>query len=125
MNGFRSRAAAGPHGSAARPDGARFPGAIGIGWLPGGVAGWSSEAARCPTARDLIWTLRTAADGYAESVEIFDEFRSDALGAGKRSVAYAMVFRAPDRTLDDTEMAKLREACIQAVHAEHGATIRA
>ena len=77
------------------------------------------------SARDLIWTLRTAADGYAESIDIFDEFRSDALGAGKRSVAYAIVFRAPDRTLDDSEMAKLRDACIEAVRAEHGATIRA
>ena len=75
-------------------------------------------------AADLLWTLRNAADGYAESIEIFDEFRSDALGAGKRSVAYALVLRAADRTLDDAEMAKLRDACIAAVHAEHGAALR-
>jgi phenylalanyl-tRNA synthetase beta chain len=76
-------------------------------------------------ARDLIWTLRNAADGYAESVEVFDEFRSESLGVGQRSVAYAIVFRAPDRTLDDAEMAKLRDACIAAVQTEHGSSLRA
>jgi phenylalanyl-tRNA synthetase beta chain len=75
-------------------------------------------------AGDLVRTLASAADGYAENVAVFDEFRSDGLGAGKRSVAYAITLRAPDRTLDDAEMAKLRDACIQAAHAEHGATIR-
>lgn len=76
-------------------------------------------------AGDVVVTLRTAAGGLAESVAIFDEFRSETLGANKRSVAYALVLRAPDRTLDDAEMAEVRAACIAAVHAEHGAALRA
>ncbi|MFZ4516322.1 MAG: phenylalanine--tRNA ligase subunit beta [Acidimicrobiia bacterium] len=77
------------------------------------------------SAADVVTTLTSAAAGLAESVVIFDEFRAEQLGPNKRSVAYALTLRAPDRTLDDAEMAEVRAACIAAVHAEHGAVLRA
>ena len=55
----------------------------------------------------------------------FDEFRSEALGPGRRSLAFALRFRAPDRTLNDAEIAGLRQACIDAVIAAHDAELRA
>ena len=54
----------------------------------------------------------------------FDEFRSSQLGPGRRSLAFALRFRAPDRTLTDAEVADARAACIDAVVATHGAVLR-
>ena len=51
---------------------------------------------------------------------LFDVFRSDALGAGRRSLAFALRFRAPDRTLTDAEVGALRQRAIDAVIAAHG-----
>ena len=39
----------------------------------------------------------------------------DALGAGRRSLAFALRFRAPDRTLTDAEVGTLRQQAIDAV----------
>ena len=55
---------------------------------------------------------------------MFDEFRAESLGAGKRSLAIAVRFRAPDRTLSDKELGKVRKACIDAVVRAHGAVLR-
>ncbi len=60
-----------------------------------------------------------------EDVRAFDEFRSEALGAGRKSVAFALRFRAPDRTLTDAEVGTLRRQAIDAVTAAHAATLRA
>ena len=60
------------------------------------------------SAATVAATLQDAADGMLESVHAFDEFRSDALGDGKRSVAFALSYRAAERTLTDAEVAELR-----------------
>ena len=75
-------------------------------------------------AAAIAATLRDAAGGLTEDVRVFDEFRSPELGATKRSLAFALRFRAPDRTLTDTEVADLRQRCIDAVTAAYGATLR-
>jgi phenylalanyl-tRNA synthetase beta chain len=72
----------------------------------------------------IVRTLRTAGGEALESVRAFDVFRSDAVGAGRVSVAFALQFRAPDRTLTDAEVGQLRQACIDAVIAAHGAELR-
>ena len=56
--------------------------------------------------------------------DVFDEFRSDALGSGKVSLAFALEFRAPDRTLTDAEVGELRKLCIDAVVSAFGAELR-
>ncbi|MGH9001444.1 MAG: phenylalanine--tRNA ligase subunit beta, partial [Acidimicrobiia bacterium] len=70
-------------------------------------------------------TLRAAGGELCESVHLFDVFRAEAIGPGRRSLAFALRFRAPDRTLTDAEVATLRQSCIDAVAATHGATLRA
>jgi phenylalanyl-tRNA synthetase beta chain len=70
-------------------------------------------------------TLREAAGTRLEDVRPFDVFQSDALGAGRRSIAFSLRFRAPDRTLTDAEIADLRQRAIDAVIAAHGAELRA
>jgi len=80
----------------------------------------SEEAA----AGDMLRTLRAAGGELLEDVRPFDEFRAEALGPGRRSVAFALRFRAPDRTLTDAEVAELRQACVDAVATAHGAVLR-
>ena len=51
-------------------------------------------------------------------------FRSDALGAGRKSLAFSIRFRAADRTLTDAEVAGLRDTAIAAVTGAYGAVLR-
>ena len=69
-------------------------------------------------------TLQDAGGDLLESIRLFDVFRSDALGAGKVSLAFALRFRAPDRTLTDGEVGALRQQCIEAVTSAFGADLR-
>jgi len=75
-------------------------------------------------AAEITVTLRTAAGDLLEDVRCFDEFRAAQLGAGRRSLAFALRFRAPDRTLTNAEVDELRGRCIDAVTAAHGAELR-
>jgi phenylalanyl-tRNA synthetase beta chain len=78
---------------------------------------------RVPAA--AVQTTLVAAGGeLLEHVALFDVFRSDALGPGKVSLAFALRFRALDRTLTDDEVSALRRECIDAVVSAHGAELR-
>jgi phenylalanyl-tRNA synthetase beta chain len=69
-------------------------------------------------------TLRAAAGEALEDLRLFDVFRSDALGERRKSLAFALRFRAPDRTLTDEEVGAIRQRCIDAVGGEHGGELR-
>ncbi len=75
-------------------------------------------------AAAVIATLRDAGGELVEDITVFDEFRSDALGAGRRSLAFAIRFRSPERTLTDDEVGTLRQAAIDAVVVAHKAELR-
>ncbi len=68
--------------------------------------------------------LRRAAGEELESVELFDVFRGDVVGEGRRSLAYRLRFCALDHTLNDAELADLRNRCIAAVEKGGKATLR-
>ncbi|HYT38045.1 MAG TPA: phenylalanine--tRNA ligase subunit beta, partial [Acidimicrobiia bacterium] len=69
-------------------------------------------------------TLTSAAGDLLEDVRLFDVFRSEAFGPKKKSLAFGLRFRAPDRTLTDEEVGGLRRRCIDAMAKEHGASLR-
>ncbi len=69
-------------------------------------------------------TIRTAAGELLESVHLFDVFRGGQVGPGRRSLAYRLRLRALDRTLTDDELARARDACIEAVQTSHPANLR-
>ena len=72
----------------------------------------------------ILRLLRAVGGELLERVRLFDVFRSDSLGAGKVSLAFALQFRAIDRTLTDAEVGELRTQCIDAVVSEFGAELR-
>ena len=55
---------------------------------------------------------------------VFDLYRGEQVGEGRKSLALRLEFRAPDRTLTDDEVAE-RRAAIEASLAEIGGTLRA
>ncbi|MFI5400746.1 MAG: phenylalanine--tRNA ligase subunit beta [SAR324 cluster bacterium] len=57
-------------------------------------------------------------------VRLFDLYRDDKLGAGKKSLAYALTYQADDRTLTDAEVAKVREKIVRRAAQELGAVLR-
>jgi phenylalanyl-tRNA synthetase beta chain len=75
-------------------------------------------------AADVLATLRAAGGPVLEDVRLFDVFRSDTLGRAMTSLAFALRFRASDRTLTDEQVGALRKRCIGAVEKAHGARLR-
>lgn len=69
--------------------------------------------------------LRDGAGEKLETVTLFDVYRGDQAGPGKKSLAYRLTFRAADRTLTTDEVSGLRDAAVAAAAAAHGAVQRA
>ena len=61
-------------------------------------------------AGDVEGVLRAGAGELLESIRLFDVYTGDPVPAGRKSLAYALRFRAPDRTLTDDEVARSRDA---------------
>ena len=55
---------------------------------------------------DVVAVIRDAAGSVCRSVELFDVYTGDAVGEGKKSLAYHVLLQADDRTLGDTEEQK-------------------
>ncbi|MFL0580283.1 phenylalanine--tRNA ligase subunit beta [Dietzia sp. 179-F 9C3 NHS] len=59
-----------------------------------------------------------------ESVRLFDVYTGAQLGAGRKSLAYALSFRADDRTLTEDEASEHRTAAVAAAESAVGAVLR-
>jgi phenylalanyl-tRNA synthetase beta chain len=70
-------------------------------------------------------TLREGAGALCESVRLFDVYTGEQIGAGRKSLAFALRFRAPDRTLTEAETGVARDAAVALAAERHGAEQRA
>jgi len=70
-------------------------------------------------------SLRKAAGKLLHHVSLFDIYRGDGLPDGVRSLTFRLRFQATDRTLTDAEVASARQACIEMVAKQQGASLRA
>ncbi len=68
--------------------------------------------------------IRRGAGSLLEALTLFDVYTGPQVGAGRRSLTYHLTFRAPDRTLTDEELARVRKKIIAGLEREIGATIR-
>lgn len=75
-------------------------------------------------AETLTATLREGAGELCESVRLFDVYTGAQVGEGKRSLAFALRFRAPDRTLTEAETGAARAAAVALAAERHGAVQR-
>ena len=58
-------------------------------------------------------------------MRLFDLYTGPQIGAGKKSLAFALRFRAPDRTLTEAETGAARDAAVALAVERHGAVHRA
>jgi phenylalanyl-tRNA synthetase beta chain len=68
--------------------------------------------------------VRTGGGDLLESLRIFDLYRGEQVGAGNKSLALRLEFRAPERTLTDEEVAE-RRAAIEGEIQKLGGALRA
>ena len=68
--------------------------------------------------------LRAGAGDLLESLRLFDVYTGEPVPAGKKSLAFSLRFRAPDRTLTEREIAAARDTAVAAAAAATGAVQR-
>jgi len=81
--------------------------------VPADVAAADVEAALVEGAGELL-----------ESIRLFDLYTGEQIGEGKKSLAFALRFRASDRTLKENEAADVRQAAVQVAVDRFGAVQR-
>ena len=77
------------------------------------------------TAIEMIHTIQTSAGDLLESVRLFDVYEGPNIGESKKSMAFNLRFRAPDKTLNSEEIAKLRSQIVSAIEKQHQGSLRA
>lgn len=80
-----------------------------------------SEETPAAQVADLIY--RTGGK-VVVSARLFDLYRGDQIGAGKKSLAYRITYQAQDRTLTDKDVAAIRMKIIRRLEQELGARLR-
>ncbi|MEV6650542.1 phenylalanine--tRNA ligase subunit beta [Streptomyces sp. NPDC051219] len=75
-------------------------------------------------AADVEAALREGAGELLESLRLFDVFAGEQIGAGRKSLAYALRFRAADRTLTVEEASAARDAAVALAAERTGAALR-
>ncbi len=76
------------------------------------------------SAADVERALRDGAGELLESIRLFDLYEGDQVGEGKRSLAFRLRFRAPDRTLTVEETSAARDAAVEVAAERLGAVQR-
>ena len=68
--------------------------------------------------------IQNAAGELLRGIQLFDVYRGEQIGAGKKSVAFSLTYRADDRTLTDEETEAEHALVTEALRNEIGAVIR-
>ncbi|OBI72234.1 phenylalanine--tRNA ligase subunit beta [Mycobacterium sp. E740] len=75
-------------------------------------------------AASVVDAVRAGAGPLLEDVRLFDVYTGPQIGEGRKSLAFALRFRAADRTLTEDEASAAREAAVQAAAERVGAVLR-
>jgi phenylalanyl-tRNA synthetase beta chain len=76
-------------------------------------------------AAALVDTAREAGGPLLREARVFDVYRGEQVGEGRKSVAIHLAFQSPERTLTDEEAAELRGRIVEALASAFGAELRA
>jgi phenylalanyl-tRNA synthetase beta chain len=77
------------------------------------------------TAAGLVDAAREAAGPELAEMRPFDLYRGEQVGEGRKSIAFAVSFQSPERTLTDEDAAALRARIVDALAERFGAELRA
>jgi phenylalanyl-tRNA synthetase beta chain len=76
------------------------------------------------SAANVERVIRRAGGELLDRLSLFDEFRGDGVPAGKRSLAWRLTFRHPERTLRDKEIDGRRSQLLKTLENELGVVPR-
>lgn len=68
--------------------------------------------------------IRQTGGKMLASVRLFDVFRSEQIGAGKKSLAYNLTYQSAEATLTDKDAAQIRSRIVRRLEQEVGAKLR-
>jgi phenylalanyl-tRNA synthetase beta chain len=77
------------------------------------------------SAAELVTAAREAAGEELREMRAFDVYRGDQVGPGRKSIAFAVTFQSPERTLTDEDATELRSRIVSALEERFGAQLRA
>ena len=92
--------------------------------VPAGARGRRGGRRRATPAADVFQALRDGGGELLESVRLFDVYTGDQVCAGRKSLAFSMVVRAPDRTLTAADATAVRDSAVALAAQRVGATLR-
>ena len=72
----------------------------------------------------LVDAVREAAGPILREARVFDVYRGEQVGEGRKSVAIHLSFQSPERTLTDEEAAEARDRIVAALNERFGAELR-
>ena len=75
-------------------------------------------------AERVAQIIQQAAGKLLVSLILFDVFRGEQIGSGKKSLAYSLTYQAVDRTLSDNEVQQVRQRIVRRLEQELGAYLR-
>jgi phenylalanyl-tRNA synthetase beta chain len=75
-------------------------------------------------AGDLVAAAREAAGSELREIRVFDVYRGEQVGDGRKSVALALAYQAPDRTLSEEDATRLRDRITAELGRRFGAELR-
>ncbi len=75
-------------------------------------------------AGDLLGAARAAAGEELREITVFDVYRGDQVGPGRKSVAFSVAYQSAERTLTEEDATRLREAIVGALTEQFGAEQR-
>jgi phenylalanyl-tRNA synthetase beta chain len=76
------------------------------------------------THEAVLQAVKRAKAANLESVDLFDVFRGKHVPEGQKSMAYAFIYRSPEKTLTDTEVNAAHAKIVEALKSELKAMVR-
>ena len=75
-------------------------------------------------AEKVAFLIQQTGGSLLSEIRLFDVFRGEKIGAGKKSLAYSLTYQASDRTLTDEDAARIRNKIVRRLENELGAKLR-
>jgi phenylalanyl-tRNA synthetase beta chain len=75
-------------------------------------------------AEHVAGVIRQGGGRIVANIILFDVYRSDQIGPGKKSLAYSLTYQSTDKTLTDNDVAQIRQRIIHRLEQELGARLR-
>lgn len=73
---------------------------------------------------DVVKIIESHNNGMIESIDLFDVYVGDQIEKGKKSLAYSIVFRLPERTLTDEDIQGVMDSILKDLNEKFDAKLR-